>query len=235
MKKSAFTLMEVLLAMAIIGVLATAAANTLGNIGADKTKVAFKNCYNHMVQTIDSIVSDETKCPTSYFSHNTNWLDSTSHRTKTPLRLSCVTMNNNGNVTQDQSRFPYHFVQATSHIASSQVTRGYKFEAKNGSYWIVAWNPDLQNSIVSGEVNTISNADYIFVFDVNGIGVGSDCPYKLSDEKVKSSEGANCNNPDTFKFGLTYDNQILPDTQSYYNGQNLTNYMADEHLIETEF
>jgi len=234
MKKNAFTLMEVLLAMAIIGVLATAAANTLGNIGADKTKVAFKNCYNHMVQTIDSIVSDETKCPTRYHSTDIH-LDSTGHRAKQPLRDACVYLNASGTITSGYSIFPMYFRDATSYVSSTSAGSGYEFEAKNGSYWIVTYNPENDQSYTEGTISSINKTDYLIVFDVNGIGVGSDCPYKLAEDKIKSNEGSNCSNPDTFRFGLTYDNQILPDTVTVYNSKNLTDYMADENLIETEF
>ena len=47
MNKKAFTLVEVLLAMTVVGIIAAVTANSLGNITANKTKVAFQNNYKH--------------------------------------------------------------------------------------------------------------------------------------------------------------------------------------------
>ena len=66
MKKSAFTIMEILLAMAIVGVIAGATMNSIKNITANKVKTAFQNNYNHMQRTIATIVSDETLYPAIY-------------------------------------------------------------------------------------------------------------------------------------------------------------------------
>lgn len=220
MKKIAFTLMEILLAMSIIGILAVATMNNIGKVQANKTKEAFRNCYNHMEQTVASIISDESIYPHVLFPGN---LDSSGKLRRYPIRM--FNYNESTGVgsfsnTAHSNMFPSVFMDRSSTTSTSVSSPYYRFTLKNGSYWVVYYN----DSQLSGTVTNISNSDYIIVFDVNGRNNGSDCPY--SGENLTSGP-TNCSKPDTFKFGLTYDNRIITDSNSVYNSKTLAKFMED--------
>lgn len=219
MIRKSFTIMEILLAMSIIGILAAVSINTMGRMSANKIKVGFQNDYRHMVETINSILADETRLP---IVSDGNY-DSTGHSRLVPLR-NLVEMDETTGVTTANNRlFTRLFAEeSTNATNSSVITNGYKFTSKNGSDWVVLYNTENQNQI-SGTVDDISKADYFITFDVNGIYEGPNCPYNIKNNNTPS--GSNCKTPDTFKFGLTYDNKILPDTNLYYDGQDLKSYM----------
>ena len=63
MKKFAFTLIEVLIAMSVIGIITAATANSIKNITTNKTKHTFQNCYNHIIQTVADITNKEELYP----------------------------------------------------------------------------------------------------------------------------------------------------------------------------
>jgi len=220
MKKTAFTLMEILLAMSIIGVLAVATMNNIGKIQSNKTKEAFRNCYNHMEQTVSSIISDESVYP------KVNWgttLDSTGNIRRYPIRMFDLNENTGeGSFSTGATTnlFSRTFMNRSSTTETSISGKYYRFYAKNGSYWVVYYN----SSQSTGKKTNISDADYIIIFDVNGRNNGNDCPY--SGENLTTGP-TNCTKPDTFKFGLTYDNRIITDNNSVYNGKTLGKFMAE--------
>lgn len=220
MKKTAFTLMEILLAMSIIGVLAVASMNNIGKIQSNKTKEAFRNCYNHMEQTVSSIISDDSIYPKITWG---NTLDSTGKVRRYPIRMFGFDSSGNAIFSQNMQSnlFPQTFIDRTSTTDTSRSgSIYYRCTAKNGSYWVIYAN----SSQSSGKITNIANADYIIIFDVNGLYNGTGCPY--SGENLTNGP-TNCTKPDTFKFGLTYDNRIITDTNSVYNGKTLSKFMED--------
>ena len=225
MKKTAFTLMEILLAMSIIGVLAVATMNNIGKIQSNKTKEAFRNCYNHMEQTVSSIISDDSVYP------KVNWdttLDSTGNIRKYPIRMFILdgsnTIGHFGSTNSQSMLFPYLVLDRSATTEKSYtIVLGscYRASLKNGSDWAICNN---NSSKSSGTVTNISQADYTITFDVDGKNNGNDCPYSGTDF---STGPTNCTKPDTFKFGLTYDNRIITDNNSVYNGKTLGKFMAE--------
>lgn len=219
MKKTAFTLMEILLAMSIIGVLAVATINNIGKVQSNKTKEAFRNCYNHMEQTVASIISDESIYPYVRWGST---LDSTGKVRRYPIRTFNMTedisyfMGTNGT----SMLFPHVFISksaTTSKLISGPCSN---CTLKNGSYWVLCYN----SSQSEGKITDISKADYTIAFDVNGRNNGTDCPYSGSELK---SGPVSCAKPDTFKFGLTYDNRIITDNRQVYDGKSLAIYMRN--------
>ena len=212
MNKKAFTLVEVLLAMTVVGIIAAVTANSLGNITANKTKAAFQNNYKHMVEVINAIMTDETIYPV--ISTGTyNW-------TGTSDRISICNYNKN--------LFPQEFVNHTKVISQSNITNGYSFETQTGALWVVKRNPEQSTCSNNGE------RDYVIIFDVNGLAEGTNCPYKGSDLSTVSS--GTCNNPDTFKFLLGAGNRIvIADGDNRYGSSNLYQYMSDNHYLNFDY
>lgn len=232
MKKTAFTLMEILIAMSIIGVLAVATMNNIGKAQANKTKEAFRNCYNHMEQTIASIMSDEVVYPHILCDKSvnatfcSNMLDSSGRTKIFPIRMfsyhdstGVTSFMNSGGVSM---MFPSLFVSrsAASDIVVDKTASCYECMLKNGSYWAIC-HKSSQNT---GNITDISKADFTITFDVNGRNNGTNCPYSGSS---LSTGPTNCAKPDTFKFGLTYDNKIIPDNNTVYNGVKLGTFMTE--------
>lgn len=237
MKRISFTLIEVLLAMAIVGVIAGATANSLKNVSANKVKVAFQNNYNHMQSTMDRIFSDENILPATYFSS----YDSAGKAVRNPLCQWTYKINSAGESVEDFSVIPEAFMDLTAGVLNSKVIGsgtgvGYAFETKNGSYWVVRKNP--QNTTCNpDDVTDISKTDYIILFDVDGIYSGSNCPYdlSLSNASQLGVSGSNCTHPDTFKFGTVISYKLIPDTKTYYASKNLKTFMKDNNFIQTKF
>ena len=220
MYKKAFTLVEVLLAMTVVGIVAVVTANSLGNISANKTKTAFQNNYKHLVQTVNEIVTDETLYPKIIDFDN---VDETGRNE----RVSMCKYNT--------KLFPKSFLDLTNTVTNtaiikSSITYGYSFDTTGGSYWVVKKRTEDNTCLSSGDTNLLTSADYTITFDVNGPTEGSNCPYSGSDLATST---AACSSPDTFKFGFSYNNKIIFDNATVYNGQNLKNYIDTQHFINS--
>lgn len=220
MKKIAFTLMEVLIAMAIIGIIAGATANSIKNISANRNKLEFRNAYNHMTRTLDDIYSDKMLFPA-----NVNMC------------------------TVEQQEFVDAFMNLTAGANSEQsFSMGRAFSTKQGSYWVIRRNPKLK-TCYTNDVADIDNADFWIVFDVNGLEKGPNCPYSGEDLGTNGGLMGVCSGaPDTFKFGLTVSGKILPDTKINYNiissfstgvthsrKANLKDYIEENNLLKDNF
>lgn len=233
MRKKAFTIMEVLLAMGIIGILAAATINAMGKMQANKTKVAFENCYRHMVETTNSLIADETNFPVILkegpvleSGHSFNWR----------IRLIPDTEQgeNEGNISGSgfgsglgsggSTLFPRLFKDATNTVSWEKEHNGYSFISKNGSAWYVGYNPETKTNM--SLVDTADTLiDYFIIFDVNGFSEGSNCPYTGS--TFTTDDSSNCTHPDTFKFGLTMRNSLRYDDKQVYDGKDLKTYLND--------
>lgn len=215
MKKSAFTLMEILIAMSIIGVIAAATANNIKNVAANKTKQTFQNCYNHILQTVADIASDETIYPVvENINAPRNGLG------KFP-RLSMCTLGIN---------FPEAFANRSKTTNLDTVTRGFHFETPNGVYWVVKKQAD-NNSCQNSNFDKSNNADYVVLFDIDGPNEGNNCPYNITN----IGSGSNCAKPDTFLFGISANNEVIADNNSnIYNGKKLMQFMKDNNYLQTK-
>lgn len=234
MRKCSFTLMEVLLAMAIIGIIAGSVANQIKNVSADKVKLSFKNNYLHMSKTIDSITSDENILPASIFAYN----DETGKGVRVTFCNAVYSLDKNGNTVNDFKLFPRAFLERTggvtnyTEIGNGFAGSGYTFDTKNGSHWVVRRNPKNMACHMN-DVDDIDRTDFVMIFDVDGINKGSNCPY--SGDNLDQDYNGDCTNPDTFKFGLTVNNKILPDTKTVYDGLTLDDYIKEHNLLKDKF
>ena len=219
MKRMAFTLIEVLLAMAVIGIIAAATVNSIKNVTSNKTKLAFRNAYNHAVQTVNAISTDETIYPNVI---NTSSGDKKGHFEK---RSMCELSESVG------LDFPKEFRDASKYQDSKNIVndRGYAFDTPGGIYWAVY---KQYSSCHRGDTTYISGADYIIMFDINGPYEGTNCPYNILNP---TNDGSNCTNPDTFKFGIAPNNDIIRDNSlSVYNNKSLTDFIKDNDYLQTK-
>lgn len=213
MKKTAFTLMEVLVAMSIIGVVAAATVNSIKSVTANKTKLAFKNGYNHIVQTVATMASDFPDIP----------LDGTNDGTGHPLKCSMC-----------EYDYPFAHEFILTHSKFTKIHHQIEnlgalpfvgaFETAGGAYWIVWKNPrNACERPAPEQMAQSKEADYFIMFDVNGPFEGTNCPYQV----LKPLDtGIDCENPDTFKFGIARNNTVVPDNSAkVYRGQFLEIYM----------
>lgn len=230
--------MEVLLAMAIIGIIAGAVANQIKKVSADKVKLTFKNNYNHILNTVNAIASDENVLPATYY---TTYDSTTGKKIRLNFCNAIYSLSNAGESVIDYAIFPRAFVERTGNILSSEdigtksditTAPGYRFTTKNGSYWVVRKNP---KSMVCRtiDVDNADEGDFVIIFDIDGINQGSNCPY--TGVNLDEILGTNCSNPDTFKFGTTINNKVVPDKNTYYNNRTLKDYLETNNYIKDKF
>ena len=217
MKKIAFTLMEVLLAMSIIGIIAAATTNSIKNVSTNRTKLTFQNAYNHLTQTVAGIVSDENIYPNVVSVTST---DSTGHAARSTMCELNVDFIN-------------AFRDATKYIPNTvtSVDKGIGFDTPSGVYWVVRRQKnDCEKP--TDDVNLSSNADYMILFDINGPGEGTNCPYNISNPTASPT---NCSNPDTFMFGVSLYNDIIPYNHGdTYNNFKLIDFMKANNYLQTK-
>ncbi len=240
MKKISFTLMEVLLAMAIIGIIAGAVANQIKKVSADKVKLTFKNNYNHILNTVNAIASDENVLPAAYY---TTYDSTTGKKFRLNFCNAIYSLNISGNSVVDYAIFPRAFIERTGNIVSSEdigtisniaTAPGYRFTTKNGSYWVVRRNP--KNMVCrTTDVDNADESDFVIIFDIDGINQGSNCPYTGENLDEVTVEKSDCSNPDTFKFGTTINNKVVPDKNTYYNNKTLKDYLETNNYIKDKF
>jgi len=223
MKKSAFTLIEILIAMTIIGIIATATATSIKNISYNKDKLAFQNGYNHIVQTVAAMASDETLYPNV----PTGALDTTGH----PIRQSMCEMG-----------YPFadFFVKEHSkftkiiNYAGLEPHMNLGFETAGGASWFVFKNP--RNNYCEGpapeQIRQSEEADYFVMFDINGAYEGPNCPFNIQQPLGK---GNACKYPDTFKFAIDRFNNVLFDNYgNYYRDTVMSEYIKKENFLQTK-
>lgn len=213
MKKFAFTLIEVLIAMSVIGIITAATANSIKNITTNKTKHTFQNCYNHIIQTVADITNKEELYPVVEDVYSR--VDETG-RTK---RYSMCDLDVD---------FPLAFKDSSKAIKTTAITNGYTFETAGGIYWVV--RKQLSTCQLNNYNNSV-NADYIIMFDIDGPYEGTNCPYNVLNP---SNAPSNCAKPDTFAFGVSADNKVVVDNRAtVYNGKYLNDFMIDNKYLQT--
>lgn len=235
MKKISFTLMEVLLAMAIIGIIAGAVANQIKKVSADKVKLTFKNNYNHILNTVNAIASDENVLPAAY---HRGYDSTTGKKIRLTFCNAVYSLDNAGNTVSDFNIFPRAFLERTGNVVSSEIISspaGYRFTTKNGSYWVVRRNPESMVCRIK-DVDNAKESDFVIIFDIDGINQGSNCPYTGENLNEVVADSSICSNPDTFKFGVTINNKVVPDkVQGLYDGEMMSDYLKEHNFIQDKF
>lgn len=222
-KNKAFTLIETLLAMTIIGVISAAVALQLQKIEADQIKVSFGNCYSQLVSVIKEMYNDETIYPKIPTGKKT--------ATGQPEFLGFCNGYTNGVLANPFTKFNKLF---SENIAADDISTSGAYtyiDSRNNSYWYLSGFV-----LYKSDCNTVANAFIVIAFDVNGLSKGPNCPYTgkfKSGNTFNTVTTTNCKNPDTFWFKIKADGTIVYDTNKYYDGKDLETYLKDNHFLDS--
>ena len=193
MRKNGFTLQELLISMAIIGIMAAAIAPAINSIMPDKRKAMYMKAYNTLTNTTNEILSDPSLYWTTY---NENTGEATC------MGLGCqdlptsyapcdnVDLKCNGTI----SKFPNLFATKVNYVEIS----GPPYD---GSFFKVDLKTvDGVDWLFQATSNTFTKVEYKLIIDVN---------YKNTNEKNKCTyNSSTCPNPDKFEFKIDNDGGI---------------------------
>ena len=233
-KFKAFTLVEILLALAIVGIISAVTANQLRKMQVNKVFVSFKNCYSSMASTIRNLYDDEFNYPkisTGDYNSETGEMELLG------FANHYYSSSSTSQPTRSSTKFSMLFMKdmlgskATNNYVLDSSKHGIQFSAPNGSDCLV--------QVLYLDEPSDANQGYILiVFDANGKQEGPNCPVKM--DFVNTGAGqrdeseTSCTNPDRFRFYITKNGKILPDESKIYNGTDLETYMFDNNLIDND-
>ena len=227
-KKNAFTLTEILIAISIISMIAGVVASQIGKIDADSIKESFRNDYSHLVSTVTEMYNDETLYPRVETSSKNDY-------GQTIYKGFC-NMYSSGTMAQPYSNFVKNFVAKTDYYNKNNLDSNIStMIAKNNSFWTF-YGSMFDYSASYCEKSTFYNDAYMRVLiDVNGPNKAPNCPYEYTGTGNNvniSDSGSNCTKPDIFKFLIYSDSTIKFDESTIYNNKNLYNYLDDNNYIK---
>ena len=158
-KENAFTLAEILIVIAVIGVLSVFVLSSLSNATPDKNKVMFKKAYSITERTVQELINDETLYP-----YNQDlWGFMNAIQVQIPGEaIGQRTVANSGD------KFAVLFKDKLNVVESSPKTNhNYVFTTTDGITWTI---PD-------GAFTRSSNANNakVITVDVNGNSKGANC------------------------------------------------------------
>lgn len=206
MKRFAFTLAEILIALIIVGIVSAAVISSLNGVTKNTNKPAFQKCYTHMTNTLNDMLNDKLVYP------------------DIPVSSSDLTLLGFSNdYLEDGSTSAFKFVDQFMNrtIGASLYSSGtdYKdFTAQDKSYWQIS------------TIKTSNNKKYHYIYiDVNGLDKGPNCPGTLkSGEKSEST----CTDPDRFYFNVYSDASIeFVDMAGKYNGKNQNDFLSNNNYF----
>ena len=192
MRKNGFTLQELLISMAIIGIMAAAIAPAINAIMSDKRKAMYMKAYNTLTNVTNEVLSD----PSLYW---TKYDPDTGEATCSGLGCADLPTTYapcnevHWQCKDSKYKFPkifatkVNYVERTSPVAGSTLTTNIK--TIDG----IDWN---FKATKSSETDT----EYEVTIDVN---------YKNTNEKNKCTyNSSTCPNPDQFEFKIDNDGGI---------------------------
>lgn len=197
-----FTLIEILIAMGIIGVISAIAAIGLKNIDANEIKIRLQKCYNHLNQSVVTLYTDEIlypKLPVTDSSNNIIRSNENGKYALMGLSNSYVTNETTGIPTSVANKFGLQMQnQTVGAINKYNKDKIVAFLAKDTSYWVVDTNT----------LQTATNATgYAIVsIDVNGLDAGPNCP--VTGETLSTTSTATCTVADTFVFNVYANGEV---------------------------
>ena len=190
MKKNGFTLQELLISMAIIGLIAAAIAPAINSIMPDKRKAMYMKAYNTLTNVTNEILSDPALFWTTYDSDTGE---------ATCSGLGCDSLpttyapcNEVGWKCEGENKFPMIFATKVNYVERNSPITGSKLisdvKTIDGIYWVFR------------ATNTATkNTEFRVLIDVN---------YKNDNINNKCSYSSTCPNPDKFEFTIDNDGGI---------------------------
>lgn len=172
--KKGFTLAEVLITLAVVGVLASLLIPSLKGLTPDKNKVMFKKAYSTLENVISTLVSDETYYPSSETGTNTD--DST-----TVSKGFNFTLKDSTPSYYTSNKFCYLLTNALNTLGTVTCPA---YSAYSDAYFTtsdgIVWSIDYPASGTDSAPDTqfpLSYSSYStrIVFDVDGASTGDNC------------------------------------------------------------
>lgn len=233
-KAQGFTLSEVLVTIAVLGILGAILIPTIMRVAPSKNKVLFRKAYATIQSTINTLINDDTNYP----GDKSVTISSIAY----PLGFNYTTSTSNALSGTTYNKFCYFLIDSlntvssgpTSCLNSSQAGNSYltNFTTSDGIYWtlFVPIADSTTNALYavsstyptyapdSAQVEFPVNATQYttkLILDVNGTTAGPNCttdtggataaPYSLTLCSVTTSCASN---PDKFIVGIRYDGRI---------------------------
>lgn len=221
MIKKAFTLAEVLLAITIIGVLASILIPSLQNATPKSNRIAFKKAYYALSKAVNNMINDEENYPSDMMGTS---YDNAS--LKVPRGFNYTTATSNGSV----NKFCYFLTQqlntagdvycppSTGGSSSwAAASRGH-FTTTDGMYWMLYFrnsdeDPDTQFPLTAVPESAAGVYPVMVTINVNGTTKGPNCTattgtYPGLTSTVCASTADCSSNPDTFVIDVRYDGKL---------------------------
>ncbi len=237
MKRRAYTLAEVLIALGIVGILAAVMLPMINKYKPDTTKVLYLNTYDALAESISDMASNGSYYVKDNgvflfnqhpFANLDNYQDSTNdrHTIAGGRGKFCRVLAENFNTIEEANE-----VRCSNNNANRPNTNfganDVSFTNKNGVEFWVATNSSAANT--NGWRNAdINRYETYIVIDVNGSNNGDNCVFSN-----------NCPKPDRFTFKVSADAEFLPmdemgirylETRSNLKYKKIEDYAANTQL-----
>lgn len=228
-RKKGFTLAEILIAMGVLGIIATVLLPVVIQSSPNQSKVMFRKAYSSLQNAVNAMINDDNNYPST----QTITLSNISY----PLGFNYTTVTSNAST----NKFCYFLTDSMNTIGTVSCpliseTNTASFTTADGIYCRV-YMPitDVEtttlygNSTTYGNYVTLANSVQFPVnatqyttkvmFDVNGTTKGPNCtadtgganvaPYSISTICSSSNSTDYCSgNPDNFIVGVRYDGKV---------------------------
>lgn len=232
MVKKGFTLSEVLIALAIIGVLAAVLIPTVQKTMPDKSIAMFKKSYNTLLTAISNMINDDANYPA------TQTITISSIAYQKGFNYTTATINGSS------AKFPYLLADSLNTVGSTSIidrtaTGQSSFTTSDGATWTV-YVPKADSANDSEDATSaVSSSTVQFpilaneyttkvIIDVDGPTKGSNCSadtgfvspfvptagspspaYRICNNTDADAATKPCKNkPDTFVMGVRYDGKV---------------------------
>ena len=218
-KIKAFTLAEILVTLALVGILTATLVPNVMKVLPDKNKVMFRKAYHSLEQAVHLMINDNNLYPgdqlTAGVQRGFNYTDDTGGSGTT-------------------NKFCYHLVDSLNTIGATscpttttESARGINIATTSDG---ITWYISLIGTTPTGQFPMTNHYMTKILVDVNG---SSNAPNCLSDINCvsygPSDYTCGCNNPDTFIIGVRYDGRLRAG-MSYASGATTT--ITDQTAID---
>lgn len=201
MKRRGFTLSEILIALAIVGVIAAITLPMASKMRPDVNKVLYLTTYDALNSALSNVIVNEKVYPKiendlifkNYPLANTFGNDIVAGgRNKL-----CRALSGSFNILEDASEIAKDTDSACNNTYQEYEKSGFirSFTNKNGVEFMVTTSASYDTPPKDGTTDLTYQTDLII--DINGVGNGKDCMWSDT-----------CKNPDRFSFRISADGEI---------------------------